>query len=416
MFFVRYLKTVTISSIILILYFILKHTKLHLYSPDSTGAAESRSFYFQNETVALDIDQTEMRSFIREQDLHTYDPYSLKVPLPFLSDYKNPCFVNEHAKIYCLPYFFLLASQKSGTTDLWNKLQCHPQIAFGQKEYHWWNRGRFPLLIKNTNLTFAQYMDWYNASTKAISELTVDSNQTDKDHHHKPYHPMIFGDGTASMLYDQLQWRRLPQNDGLKLPNVITAHTIRYILPSAKFVVILRNPSKRLFSDYCYYNSLWADPNKFHQMVETAIAWFHGCQQYRNRSCIYDPPEHVHQYARWHPDMNWDPIVRLRASLYSEFLIDWLKIFDREQFYFFTLEEYSANRLYYMNEIYTFLGLHTLKAEGVLARKLGVVNFKTNCSISLHNKTKELLDHFYRPFNIKLARLLNDDKFLWQND
>ena len=365
-----------------------------------------------NATNIVNVSHMEVKSLIKEEtmfvlqnNLNTFDPFTIDVPLPFLANYKTPCFRNEYSKLYCLPYFFLLVSQKSGTTDLFYALTRHSMITRDcKKEYHWWNRGRFPLQIQiPNNLTFSEYMDWYIDTTKQIKY----SVQKNPDYASGEYHPKIHGDFTASYLYDQLQWKRYPQNAGLSKPKVLSAHAIHYILPNAKFVVILRDPSERLLSDYCYYNRK-KDATIFHTKVTQGINWFKTCLAKGKGSCLYDVPEYINSTIGWHPDHSWDPVVRLRASLYSEFLTDWFKVFDRKQFYVFRFEDYIKDRLYYSNEVFKFLGLDELSRFTNTPPQRA-----THSKIPFSNETKELLNKFYKPYNRKLAKILNDDRFLW---
>ena len=77
-------------------------------------------------------------------DLNTSNPLDLPTPLPFLSDMKNPCFYDQSEALRCLPYFFILAPQKSGTTDIFNLLSKHQEILSPPiKEPHWFDRTRF---------------------------------------------------------------------------------------------------------------------------------------------------------------------------------------------------------------------------------------------------------------------------------
>ena len=349
------------------------------------------------------------RRFVLQNSLDTFDPLTLEVPLPFLPNYRTPCFRNEDSKLYCLPYFFFLVSQKSGTTDLFSSLTSHPMIChYKRKESHWWNRGRFPLEIKiPTNLTFSQYMDGYSETRQEIEDgVNVTSNVKSGK-----YHPKVLGDFTASYLYDQLQWKRYPQNAGLMKPKVLSAHAIHHVLPNTKFIVILRDPSKRMFSDYCYYNRRGnPKPRDFHSKVKAGIAWFNNCMLKSNGSCIYDVPEHINTTIGWHPDLDWDAAVRLRASLYSEFLTDWFRVFDRKQFYIFRFEDYVKDQLHYVNEVLKFLGLETLTyLDDTVPQR------QTRIKISFPDDTRRMLNEFYKPFNIKLSHMLGDDKYLWND-
>ena len=53
--------------------------------------------------------------------------------LPFLSNFKNPCFKvyddKNRAQLRCLPYFMIGGFPKTGTTDLYHRLNRHPLIA-----------------------------------------------------------------------------------------------------------------------------------------------------------------------------------------------------------------------------------------------------------------------------------------------
>ena len=210
----------------------------------------------------------------------------MKTPLPFLPEYKNPCFKDQYGKIYCLPYVFILASQKSGTNNLYTKLVHHPMVSRNKKEFHWWNRARFVRYQTLSKMTMLQCMNWYKKSTIKMSRSIVKQNGDD-------YHPMIFSDGTASLLYDQLQWHKISQNSNTTRPCIISAHVIKHVLPQVKFLVILRNLTNRLYSDYTYYKQSFASSEKFHELVEQGTQWFKDCLAGKvqlNGSFLYDLP------------------------------------------------------------------------------------------------------------------------------
>ena len=326
-----------------------------------------------------------IKSYVLREELQTFDPFTLKTPIPFLPEYKNPCFEDEYGKLYCLPYFFLLASQKSGTTDLYKKLVTHPMISSNKKEYHWWNRARFKSYQKHRRVNFIEYMDRYHSSTKKLQNVVVEGANGQ-------YHPKIFGDGTASTLYDQLEWRNIPQNFGLPQPAVISADVIKHILPKAKFIVILRNPTDRLYSDYNYFNRKNQSSKAFDQKVKEGVSWFQGCLSSKvqnKKSCLYDIPEYVNTSNKmWHPENSWDPVIRIRAGLYSELLSDWFNVFPRYQFYIVTLDQFSKSTNAELEKMYTFLELPKRNN-----------NMKINIE-KVHLKTKENLKY---PFGMKLS-------------
>lgn len=63
-----------------------------------------------------------------------------ELPLNFLPEYKNPCFLDDKNSTHCLPYVFLLGMPKCGTTDLYKKLRQHPDMGSIRKEPHWLTR------------------------------------------------------------------------------------------------------------------------------------------------------------------------------------------------------------------------------------------------------------------------------------
>ena len=62
-------------------------------------------------------------------------------PTQFLNSIRNPCW-KEKNKISCLPAFFLAGFPKAGSTDLWAKIERHPEVFPTFKELHWWTRRR----------------------------------------------------------------------------------------------------------------------------------------------------------------------------------------------------------------------------------------------------------------------------------
>lgn len=77
------------------------------------------------------------------------------------------------------------------------------------------------------------------------------------------------------------------------------------------------------------------------------------------------------------------------------------------------LEQYSANKGVELQKIFDFWGLdpdkrHEARNEAAKQRHGAKVDKP------MLQKTKDLLDKFYEPFNIKLSELLTDDKWLWK--
>ena len=56
---------------------------------------------------------------------------------------------------------------------------------------------------------------------------------------------MVAVDGSPSYLWNYDGWWRIPANQGLSEPRVVQAHTIKALVPKAKVIAILRDPTER---------------------------------------------------------------------------------------------------------------------------------------------------------------------------
>ncbi|KAK7493244.1 hypothetical protein BaRGS_00015581, partial [Batillaria attramentaria] len=107
------------------------------------------------------------------------------------------------------------------------------------------------------------------------------------------------------------------------------------------------------------------------------------------------------------------------TSLYHVFIEDWLKRFPRDQIYVVRLEDWALNPVEELVRLFKFLELdvpsrelievmrHRVPANyGEVAKDQGLMS----------NHTKAVLDSFFRPFNARLAQLLGNRKFLWEDE
>ena len=63
-------------------------------------------------------------------------------------------------RMRCLPYFYIIGPQKTGTTDLFGSLIAHPNIeAAYAKEPHWWSRSRLCKFNHAAEKQFRIYKD-----------------------------------------------------------------------------------------------------------------------------------------------------------------------------------------------------------------------------------------------------------------
>ncbi|XP_036828508.1 carbohydrate sulfotransferase 15 isoform X2 [Oncorhynchus mykiss] len=341
----------------------------------------------------------------REALLHSEPHMFSVIPHKFLPNVKNPCWYEEHTgnisrdpyrtnlyarysrrfrtvfeylrkafrehlyrrggkyyRIRCLPYFYIIGQPKCGTTDLYDRLQLHPEVRFTTfKEPHWWTRKRF-------------------------------------------------GEASASTMWDNNAWAYFYDNstEAEAEPPFLIQDFIHTLQPDARFIVMLRDPVERLYSDYLYFGITNKSAEDFQDKVSESLQLFEGClTEYTMRSCVYNTT------------LNNAMPVRLQVGLYIVYILDWLTVYSREQILVLRLEDHASNRKYTMHKVFDFLNLGQLtEQKEAEITKSPASNTRRPADKNLGPMlpvTKEILRDFYTPFNKKLAKVLRNDSFRWDN-
>ncbi|XP_072030892.1 carbohydrate sulfotransferase 15-like [Amphiura filiformis] len=314
----------------------------------------------------------------------------------FLSEYKNPCFV-ENGRTRCLPYFYLGGAPKCGTTDLWFNLLRHPDV-FSQphfkKEPHFWKNA--PKTYRGTD----NYLRHFNKFAKSVSSDPVKREK------------LIAGDGSASTLwanYDIVKKAGI-QTKG-EIPFVF-ADVIHAIQPKAKVIFILRDPANRTISDYFAFSKK-KSPEDFHAKVVDKIEVFKGCLRSRSlKTCAI-----VCSASRDFP--------RLHISVYIAHIQEWLRVFPKEQILTLRTEDWHYHEeTNLLQDVFKFLDIEALPESNLQQirskvaltdiNKVEVTQRKSDKYGEIFPKTRKLLNEFYAPYNKQLATLLKDNRFLWK--
>ncbi|XP_048763501.1 carbohydrate sulfotransferase 15-like [Ostrea edulis] len=330
-------------------------------------------------------------------------------PPNFEQTFKNPCFYDAcHQtrngtirKLRCLPFFHVLGVDKCGSTDLYSRIVRHPQIFPNNgtlnKETMWWSWRRYGHKLKvetHQKETFLRYLQYFDGLSNKL------------EHSQRDY-SSITGDGTPMDFWDFSGWPQIPQNFGLQDPKVLTPHLMKYFNPYLKFILIFRQPSERLFSDYIFLKLGDPTPKAFHGKVLRAITMFNNCRKNHTvRACLFSRELHVKLP------------VRLHVGVYSVFLEEWLKVYDTTNFLFLRTEDYSRNIKGTLKTIFSFLGVEELPEEKLKEISDGTRMYKTRRkkkSAAMMSETRRLLDKFYAPFVRHLHALTNDERFLWND-
>ena len=310
---------------------------------------------------------------------------------PYNASYKNPCW-NEQDKLSCLPYFFIGGFAKCGTTELFSKLVFHPDIFKGRKENHWWTRSRF----RNSKGS-----EYYRNIFAGAAKQIINNPE------------LITVDATASTIWDNHNLFPKFGNTNISDPTILTAHLIHKQIPQAKWVVIVRNPVKRLYSDYLYFKKRHQKSRKeFHEITKQMVNKFNDCLQnplLTHKHCVYADLGSAQDF-----------LFRMRIGLYYVHLQTWLSAFPVDQLMVVRLEDYSQNATTVLQNIFDFLGVkHMPKDQIEVFIKGSKAKKRNKKSYVKHgemlDKTKAMLTEFYRPYNVKLAALLGDDRFLYRD-
>ncbi|XP_035685602.1 carbohydrate sulfotransferase 15-like [Branchiostoma floridae] len=386
------------------------------------------------------------------------------LPKEFLSNNKNPCWFEKvhgtdvgsrwrerlsdngtghfRLTLRCLPYFYIIGMPKCGTSDLYYRITQHPDVVRARrKEPEWWTKGHhqhFELIhhsfsffnitpLDNHGSLLGEYLDYFGEAAWTIQfqkELTSSGQ--------KVTHDVITGEASTSTIFYNDNWREelwdTPNNE----PPILIADLIRAVQPNAKFILTLRNPTERnpteskfiltlrnpterLYSDYLFWKFLYVKRSNedFHARVILSLRIFRQCLRNNSvRSCAYGVSETEDPTAG---------TVRLRRGLYEVFLRDWLSIFPRDQILVQRLEDHSKDPNTTMTRVLNFLDLGPVRKR---ADKDAIFGFHTKNSQKKHYdssgqmlpETRRILNEFYRPYNERLAELLNNTHFLWQKN
>ncbi|KAI4879443.1 hypothetical protein NFI96_001102 [Prochilodus magdalenae] len=346
-------------------------------------------------------------------------------------------------RLRCLPYFYIIGQPKCGTTDLYDRLRLHPQVQFTtMKEPHWWTRKRFGIIRLSEGFRnpypLQDYLDLFDQAAYQIQDRLANSSggSTKTD--------IIIGEASASTMWDNNAWVYFYDNGTGTEPPCLVQDFIHAVQPEARFIVMLRDPVERLYSDYLYFGMANKTVEDFHERVSESLQLFEVCLAERSmRSCVYNTtlnnamPNHARcashpshrspvslQVTRGHLTVgkgHWDEValitVRLQVGLYVVYLLDWLSVFSREQILVLRLEDHAANRKLTMHKVFDFLKLGPLtqqkeaditKSPASNTRRPANRNLGPMLSI-----TREILQSFYGPFNQRLAQILHNPAFLW---
>ena len=244
-------------------------------------------------------------------------------------NFYNEILAIKQKKLICLPNIYFGGPPKCGSTQLYDILTTHPLLQGPfVKEPHWWAKGIHYISEKDVHPYKEVSVLGYLAH---FSELTECARKS----------PSCLGiDASTSLFGDVMSQRYL----GIcELPRLF-----HEIIPNARFIVILRNPTSRLYSEYWFNlpkevkDTHLSGPKVFHKLVEKQIQHFNECMKKYNNGIVC-----INQQVAF----DWQNITisrhHISYGLYYFHIYNWLAIFPKENFIFIRSEvSWTAHQLW----------------------------------------------------------------------
>jgi len=257
-----------------------------------------------------------------------------------------------------LPEFVIIGAAKAGTTSLYGWLSEHPCVAPAtQKEVHYFDYNHF------------RGVDWYRAHFPTTRELGAMSRWAEV--------PCVTGEASPSYISHQWAPERLAK-----------------LLPSARLIVMLRNPVERAYSQFQMSRRENEEP--LESFAQAAAAEEDRLAGERER-CLADP-----RYNSWAIGC-WSYLMRSR---YAEQLERWFELFNREQFHVVTLEDIAEDPQRVLDGVHEFLGLPAHRYTD-LPHLHAAPAYE-----GIGREAREALVEYFQPHNERLYELLGVD-FGW---
>lgn len=172
------------------------------------------------------------------------------------------------------------------------------------------------------------------------------------------------------------------------------------VVAKLKFIIILRDPAKRLYAYWDNFVQSGTGVNNFAVWVEQTLRTVKECQK-RHGSTLWPPPDTVNCDA--------DDIESVAAGLYAYQLRFWFEQFDAKHFFLTSLDAYERDTAAVLRDAANFIGasrdlVGTPRAVGAPANPLAVKVLG-----AMPSAAKTALARFYHEHNQELLRLFNHE-------
>ena len=233
------------------------------------------------------------------------------------------------------------------------------------------------------------------------------------------------GTPTTALVLPNGYWSDEAPIDGMPM-------LLQELLPSAKYIVIMRNPLYVTRSEFYYTLDSYAkhrpDCGHIKEQPATVLHELVCAHIQAYQQCVSNLEDEIkclfhRYYTLWlRPGLCGDFLMEY--SVYYFTMLLWLKHSPRERFHFVYNNEMERNPLRVAEQVYEFLGMSSMntsqweRLKTTAQTKVNPASFldkkeTTNSSIPfMKQETVKLLKAFYQPFNAKLAALIGDNSVI----
>jgi N-acetylgalactosamine 4-sulfate 6-O-sulfotransferase len=295
-----------------------------------------------------------------------------------------------------MPLVQVVGVSKCGTTDLFKRLARHPDfVESANKGPHFWDESPVPESPAGGGGGgggFSEYLALFDALAARVAAAPQS----------------LSADASSNTFTASGVWRRGHSPVG----NVSIGELLFEAAPYSRLILLLRDPSERLFSAFHYYRRLYggggplATAAQFDAHVDESLATWAACLT-RHRGdaqpCIraFEPQQ-------------------LIKGMYSQFLWDWTPRFPAHQLLVMRLEDYSADMERHLRAVFQFAGMRAPSDDewqtilgAARANARGGARQALRERADMLPQTRQKLRAFYAPFNAQLAQMLRDERFAW---
>jgi hypothetical protein len=321
----------------------------------------------------------------------------------------TPAGWDEAERIYAVPGFIIIGAQRCGTTALHRWLSVHPNLQ------------TIPLELQFFNETTDLEADWKRYVLNPYFYL-----RTPETIH-----------CTFEKTPDYLDKRNA---DG-----VHTATLVKKMMPSGKFIVLLRDPVERAHSVYKLRIRQKASRLKYTRLADGQLARIERMLSAQGQKTACEPPDDIRTFqetvtrmldAASHSGFTREDRRMLTVGHYAEHLAEWFKHFPREQILVLFYEEFLVQPFETMDRILAFLDAPHIDYRTICERRKGSTweweligygampdyrifdepspDWVRAYQSPMESEVTELLQAYFRPWNQRLADLLPEHRIPWQ--